>query len=113
MAADHELGIARETPGVFGGAERDLAAAIGLAHDLVEDADREGGDAVSLEILELVVAPDENEIGAEGVERLAQPRVSRHQAGFVHARSALALVIAPLDAHRLGPARLVLIETGL
>jgi len=67
-------------------------------------ADAVGRDDVLLEILVLVVAPHQDEVGPEGVERGAGLLQPSDQIGAVARRRRGALVVAPLGAHGLGPA---------
>src|SRR6185437_15912933 len=91
MAFDRQLGIARQSPYILIGLEHGEAAAIGPADDFVVDADAESGNAVALEILVLVVAPDQHDIGLERIERLAQARIAGEQPFAMDARRGLAL----------------------
>src|SRR6185312_9825155 len=104
VASDRQLGILRQSPDILIGLEDSKTAAIGLADDLVVDADAESGNAVALEILVLIIAPDEDDIGLERIEFLAQPRITGDQPIAMLARRADAIVIAPFAAHGLGPA---------
>ena len=85
------------------GAGYTLAPVEGSALHLVVGHDAEGRDDIGLEILVLVVAPDDHEVGLKFVEFLPQFAEAPDQplSGFF--RRTQTLVLAELDAHGFGP----------
>src|SRR5689334_22649713 len=103
MSANAQFGVGRQTPGILFGAEWNLAAAERAADNLVENADAERRDAVALEVLELIIAPDQDDIGLERVQFFTQPLIACQQSAAMLAGGRLAVVGTPFLAHRLGP----------
>src|SRR5262245_43777792 len=103
MAPDAEGLVAVLSPRVRGDARAlpgpDLEVRIGL--------DAERGDDVLLKGFVLVIAPDQDEIGLEFVERLARPPESAGHLGAMGQGGGETLVVAPLAAEWFGPSRRV------
>ena len=86
------------------------ALVIGLGLVFVADVDAEGRDEVFVEVLVLVVAPDEDEVGLEGVDLVADLPEALDEAlpvggGGDHGVGAVGAVLLP---HLGGPVVLVL-----
>ena len=80
----------------------------GLALELIISQHAEGRDDVLAEVLILVVAPDDHEVGVEGVKFLPQfAEAGDHSLAQAH-RRCVALVLAVLDAHGFRPVGWVL-----
>src|SRR5947207_8426650 len=85
---------------------RSAGPRIGPRVDAVDRENAEGRHPVLAEVLILVVAPDQHEIGVESVERLATFAEAADQPLPVLLGGGER--VGPLLAHRLGPARRVL-----
>ena len=84
MALDRErlvLGLVPNVLRVAHGPARTPNERLGL--ELLAHEDTEGRHQVLLEVLVLVVAPDEDEVGAEGIDLLAHLPIGTHDAGAV------------------------------
>ena len=75
----------------------------GLALELLVGHDAERRDDVLFEVLVLVVAPDQHNVWLEGIDLGPQPSEAIDQFATVNLGGCVALVVAPLGAHCVGP----------
>ena len=75
----------------------------GFALEVVVGQHAEGWDDVLTEVLVLIVAPDDHEVGVEGVQLLADAAETGDQPSAVFQGRFVAFVLAVLDAHGFGP----------
>ena len=101
VAAVREDLVRRLVPHVAAGAA--VVVHHGLALDVVIRQHAEGRDDVLFEVLVLIVAPYQNEIGIEGVQFGPLLPEAGNQPVTVHPGGGNALVVAVFGAHRLRP----------
>src|SRR5579871_5576692 len=95
--------IRRLAPDVLSGANH-RTRLVWLHGNLIERVHAERRDEILLEVLVLIVAPYQHQVGSKGVERLACAPKSFDERRAMSARGRQSFVVTPLLAHGCGPA---------
>ena len=101
MSAVIEGGIGGFAPYVA--ARRSIAVGEWVALEIVVGQDAEWRDDVLAEVFILIVAPDDHEIGVEGVQLFTDAPKTGHQAGAMFERRRVPFILTVFDTHGFGP----------